>query len=193
MNEIYAQMSDAANGIECTASAVVPDPDCGAGFILANLAAARLDLTGAVVTAGLDPPAPTGRKGFYTGKVSVILTASDPDSPIESQTGCGTIPVTSEGTTTLTCNAISGGGPGNFSATVKRDTKPPKKPKIKGMRKNGPLPPKKKIKCKSKDATSGLKSCKIKGYSTKPGKHTLKATATDKAGLKSKSKLKYEV
>ena len=57
---------------------------------------------------------------------------------------------------------------------------------------NRMLPPKKKIKCKSKDKTSGLAKCKISGYSTKPGKHKLKAVAIDKAGLKSKKKtIKY--
>ena len=55
------------------------------------------------------------------------------------------------------------------------------------------LPRKNKIRCRSKDRTSGLASCRIKGYSRKRGRHTLVARATDKAGLSSVSKLRYRV
>lgn len=189
VNEIYAQMSSAGNAIACTSA--IPAEDCGAGFILANLAAAGLDRTGAVVGAAVDPARPTGKKGWYTGSVTVDFSVADPESPIE--TDCPDVPVTSDGTQTFTCNALSGGGPGAASASLQRDTKPPKEPKIKGIERRGEPPPKRKIKCKSSDATSGLDSCKIKGYSQKPGRHKLKATATDVAGLTSKSKFKYRV
>ena len=71
-------------------------------------------------------------------------------------------------------------------------------PKIKGNKARtypaASLPSRRKLKCRSKDRTSGLASCKIKGYTRKPGRHLLKATATDKAGLKSKvRKLAYRV
>lgn len=61
-----------------------------------------------------------------------------------------------------------------------------------GPRSNG-WPKKKRIRCKSNDPTSGIKSCKIKGYSKKAGKHKLKATAVNGAGLSSKATLKYRV
>jgi hypothetical protein len=192
VNEIYAQMSDPANAIDCTLTSGQPDTDCGGGFILADLAAGGLDRSGAVVTGSTSPASPTGARGWFTGDVTAQLTASDPESAIESTDGCGNFPVTIEGVQTLHCSAVSGGGPGDGSVTVKRDTKPPSKPKIKGFR-NGTLPPKRKLRCRSRDATSGIRSCKIKGYSRKPGKHKLRAIATDRAGLTAKSKLRYKV
>ena len=193
VNEIYAQMTDPANAIDCTLNAAVPDPDCGAGFSLADRAAAGLDRSGAVVSSSLDPAQPNGRRGWYTRDVAVNLSATDAQSPVESSSGCGSATVSTDGVQTFSCSAVSGGGPGTGSVTVKRDATPPKKPKIKGFRKGVPLPPKRKLKCKSKDATSGLATCRIKGYSAKPGKHKLTAIATDKAGLQAKRKLKYSV
>lgn len=199
VNEIYAQMTDPANAIDCTNTSLVPDPDCGAGFILADRAVAGLDRTGAVVKAALVPAQPNGKGGWFTKDVKLNWSITDPESPIEGTSGCGSATVTTDGTRTFSCSATSGGGPATGSVTVKRDTKKPKKPKIRGIKKGkayraNQLPAKKKVKkCKSKDATSGLKSCKVRGYSAKPGKHRLKATATDRAGLKSKKSLKYRV
>lgn len=198
VNEIYAQMTDPANAIECTSSAAIPDPDCGAGFILADRAMAALDKTPAVPLATLSPATPNGRQGFYTSDIAVSWTI-DPESPTESSTGCEPITVNTDGERSLSCSATSGGGAGTGSVTVKRDAKKPTKPRIKGIKKGKSyspteLPAKKKVKkCKAKDATSGIESCKVKGYDTKPGKHKLKATATDRAGLKSKASLTYTV
>ena len=193
VKEIYDTMTDSANAIDCTSSALVPDPDCGAGFILADRAVASLDTTGAEVSAATDPSKPNGKGGWFTKKsVGLSWSVTDSGSTIESSNGCDATTLKGDGTKNLTCNAVSGGGPGSGSITVKIDSTPPKKPKIKGFKGKGPLPPKKKIKCKSKDKTSGLAKCKISGYSTKPGKHKLKAVAIDKAGLKSKKKtIKY--
>ncbi len=197
VNEVYAQMTTPANAIDCTLTAGQPDTDCGGGFNLANLAAAGLDRTGAVVTSGANPAQPTGKNGWYTGDVTVTFVTADADSPIETANGCGSITVTTDGVQTLTCNAVSGGGPGSSAVTIMRDAKPPKKPKAKGIKNNAnfdrPLPPKNKVKCKSKDATSGLAKCKLKGYKSNPGNHKLKLTATDNAGNTSKSKVKYTV
>jgi hypothetical protein len=193
VNEIYSQMTNPANAIDCTGSALIPDPDCGAGFILADRAVAGLDRTGPQVSAQLSPTKPNGKGGWYTKNVGVTWAPSDPESAIESTSGCDPVTVKTDGKQKLTCTAVSGGGSGTGSVTVKRDTKKPSKPKITGIKNGKPLPPKSKVKCKSKDKTSGLKSCKIKGYSNKPGKHKLKATATDKAGLKSKSSLSYVI
>lgn len=193
VREIYGVMSDPANAIDCTSSALVPDPDCGAGFILADRAVAALDRSGAVVGAAISPAKATGKHGWYTKKkqsVSVSWTVTDPESAIESTSGCGATDVSKDGKVKLTCDAVSGGGPGSATVTIKRDTKRPSKPRVKGLKK---LPPKKKLKCKAKDKTSGIAKCKIKGYSRRPGAHELKLTATDKAGLKKKATVRYTV
>jgi hypothetical protein len=194
VDEIYALMTTPANAIDCIESPVVPDPDCGAGFILADLAAASFEHTGPVIAGSVDPAQPTGANGWYTGAVGVSFSVTDPESAILSASGCDPVAITAEGPQTVTCTATSEGGAESGSVTVQRDTVRPKKPKIKGIDKRGEPPPKQRIKCKSEDATSGVAKCKIKGYSRKSGKHTLKATATDNAGLKSKvKKFKYEV
>ena len=68
--------------------------------------------------------------------------------------------------------------------------------KFKGIKKtyaNGALPVKSKVKCKAKDPTSGIKSCKIKGFKTTKGTHKLKATAINGAGLKTKATFTYTI
>jgi hypothetical protein len=189
-DQIYARMTAPANAIDCTLTGGQPDTDCGAGFVLADLA---LDDTPPVVSATVNPSVPTGRHGWYTGDVTVSLSAADPQTAVQTATGCGNFQVTTDGVKTFTCTAVSSGGSGTGSVTVKRDSHAPSKPKIKGLRKHGKPPPKRKLKCKSTDATSGIASCTLKGYSRKPGKHTVRATATDNAGLTSKSKFKYKV
>ena len=44
-DEIERVMTDPVNAIDCTESALVPDPDCGAGFLLADSAFSALDIT----------------------------------------------------------------------------------------------------------------------------------------------------
>lgn len=194
VNEIYAQMSDPANAIDCSSSALIPDPDCGAGFILADFAVAGLDRTPIAPTPITVPQKPNGRRGWFTKKrVGLSWDLTDPESPTEGASDCDPVEVTTDGTASFTCSATSGGGAGATTVTVKRDTKKPSKPRITGFKPGKPLPPKSKVRCKSKDKTSGLKSCKVKGYSSAPGKHRLKATATDRAGLKSKASLTYTV
>jgi Subtilase family len=191
-DQIYSRMTNPTNAIDCTLTGGQPDTDCGAGFVLANLAVAGLDGTPPVVSTAVDPAVATGSNGWYTGDVTVSLSAADAQSTVQSANGCGNFPV-ADGVKTFTCTAVSSGGTGSGSVTVKRDSQPPSKPKIKGIKKHGKPPPKGKLKCKSTDATSGVASCTLKGYSRKPGKHTVRATATDNAGLTSKSKLKYKV
>ncbi len=187
--EIYDTMTDPANAIDCTSSAAVPDPDCGAGFILADHAVAGLDRTAVEIAAATNPAKPNGKKKWFTKKqVEVSWSVADPESAIEGSSGCDPATVTDQGTVTLTCDATSGGGPNSVTLKIKHDSKKPSKPKLKGK-----LSLKHKPKCKAKDKTSGLAKCKVKGYSTKPGKHKLKLTATDKAGLKSKATIRYTV
>ena len=194
VNEIYAQMSDPTNAIDCSSSALIPDPDCGAGFILGDRAVAGLDRTPVAPTPSTVPQKPNGKGGWFTTKrVRVSWDLTDPESPTEGASGCDPVEVSEDGKARFTCNATSGGGAGATTAIVKHDTNKPSKPKITGFKPGKPLPSKPKVKCKSKDKTSGLKSCRVRGYSTAPGKHKLKATATDKAGLKSKASLTYRV
>lgn len=194
VKEIYDTMTDPANAIDCTSSPLVPDPDCGAGFVLADRAVANLDRDGAVISAVTTPRRPGGKNGWYTSKsVGVTWSVTDSRSDVVSTSGCDPASISDQGIVELPCNAVSGGGRSGATLTVRHDSKPPSKPKLKGLRKGGPLPPKKKIRCKAKDKTSGIASCKVKGYSSAPGKHRFKLTATDKAGLKSKATVKYAV
>lgn len=187
--EIYNTMTDPANAIDCTSSAIVPDPDCGAGFIFADRAVATLDRTVVKVRARTKPGKPNGKEKWFTKKkVKVSWSVADPESAIESSRGCKPTTVKKQGKVKLTCRATSGGGPDSVKLKVKHDSEKPSKPKLKGK-----LSLKHKPKCKAKDKTSGLAKCKVKGYSTEPGKHKLKLTATDKAGLKSKRTIAYTV
>jgi hypothetical protein len=192
-DQIYSRMTNTANAIDCSLTAGQPDTDCGAGFVLANFASAGLDGTPPVVSTAVNPSVPTGNNGWYTGDVTVSLSAADAQSTVQSANGCGNFPVTTDGVKTFACTAVSSGGTGTGSVSVKRDSQPPSKPKIKGIRKHRKPPPKRKLKCKSSDETSGIASCTLEGYSRKPGKHKVRAIATDNAGLTSKSKLKYKV
>ncbi len=70
-----------------------------------------------------------GPNGWYTSDVDVEWSFSDPESPITDVTDdCVPLSVTwdtpPEGVT-LTCTATSGGGTGEASITIKRDTTPP--------------------------------------------------------------------
>jgi hypothetical protein len=198
-DEIERRMTDPANAIDCTESTAVPDPDCGAGFLLADLAFGGLDRDGPVVDPVLTPARPNGRNGWYTRPVSLEWQVSDPGSPIFSQ-DCPSVLKASDGIATLTCVATSGGGTSSAAVRIKLDSTKPRKPRIRGLKpktytRSGrkKLPRKKKIRCRSKDRTSGLASCRIKGYSRKRGRHTLVAKATDKAGLSSVRRLRYRV
>lgn len=197
--EIEARMSDPASAIDCVSSILVPDPDCGAGFLLADAAFAALDQTGPVVSASLSPAGPNGKDGWFTRNVGIAWNSTDAESAIESAP-CAATGDSTDGVEIFTCQATSGGGSTTGSITVKRDTVRPATPKISGIKpgtfgRSGrkALPPKARIRCRSKDGTSGLASCRITGYSRKAGRHTLVAKATDRAGLSSTSKLRYTV
>ncbi len=53
--EIERVMTDPANAIDCIESALVPDPDCGAGFLLADRAFSALDFTAPDTTINTGP------------------------------------------------------------------------------------------------------------------------------------------
>jgi hypothetical protein len=141
------------------------------------------------------PAAPTGTNGWFVGNVTLAWLVADPGSPVAEVTNCGNQTISTDGTSTFSCSARSSGGTSVGMATIKRDASAPSKPKFKGIKKSyphGAKPIKKKVKCTSKDPQSKVK-CKIKGFSTKPGKHTLTAIATNQAGLVTKKKFKYTI
>ncbi|HEX6602340.1 MAG TPA: S8 family serine peptidase, partial [Solirubrobacterales bacterium] len=196
VNEIYSSMSTDGNSIDCTATAGIPDADCGYGFVLADRALAALDRNGPVITPRTVPRRPNGHHGWFRKPVRVSFSVSDPDSPIESVNGCGSATDRKQGRRTFTCSATSGGGPATRRFKVKLDSKPPSKPIVKGIRKGQTLKPSQlpaKPRCRSRDRTSGIDTCRVKGFSTSRGSHTLKAIATDKAGNRSVSRIPYRV
>ena len=67
-DEIERLMTDPANAIDCTESAAVPDPDCGAGFLLADLAFGALDRDGPVVNPVLTPASRTAGTAGIRGR-----------------------------------------------------------------------------------------------------------------------------
>jgi hypothetical protein len=105
--------------------------------------------------------------------------------------------VSTDGSQTLTCSASGAGGSNSDSVSFKLDASPPTTPVIRGIAAKrytrARLPKRSKIKCSSSDPTSGVSSCAVKGYSSRLGKHTLTATATNGAGLSASRKLKYKV
>lgn len=198
VNEIYAQMTDPANAIPCASAN--PLQDCGAGFILADRAVVALDKTPIKPTPITVPQRANGKGGWFTRKkVKLSWDVTDPESPTEGTEGCEPTKIKNQGTIRIKCAATSGGGTGRSTARVKHDSRKPKRPKVKGIREGGTykasrLPAAGRVRrCRSKDATSGLRSCRVRGFSTKPGRHELKATATDEAGLKAKRTVSYRV
>ena len=199
VEEIERRMTDPANAIDCIDSALVPDPDCGAGFLLADGAFLEPDRDGPSVNPVFSPARPNGKRGWYTKTVSLEWQVEDLQSEIESQ-NCPAAVQNFDGKRSYSCVAVSGGGTTNAVVRIKRDTVKPRVPRITRIRSRTyrlsggrKLPAKKKIKCRSRDRTSGIFSCRVKGYSRRPGTHTLVAKATDKAGLRSVSKLRYRV
>lgn len=195
VSQVYATLGDPANAIDCTLTAGAPDADCGAGFLLADSA---LDQTGPVIAGRTAPRRPNGRHGWFVRPVGVIFSVTERQSQLFSTSGCVRVTDRRQGKRTFTCTATSGGGTSRGRVKVKLDSRPPVKPKLKGISRGavfdpGGLPARGTLKCRSRDRTSGLASCRIKGYSRSPGRHTLKAIATDRAGLRSISRVPYSV
>ena len=85
------------------------------------------------VTVDATPPVVTpnvtgtlGANGWYTGNVTVAFAVNDPDTPVTSTTGCGTVTVSADTPgASFSCTATSAGGPRTESVTVKRDATVP--------------------------------------------------------------------
>jgi hypothetical protein len=197
VDELYAIMRNGTGAVDCTATGF-PDGDCGWGFILADGKLNQvLDSTPPAVAPVLSPAAPDGANGWYHSNVSVSWNVSDPDSPVGSQTGCAAQTVSSDGVATLPCSALSAGGTTDAPLTIQRDSVPPAPPTFSGIAATtyalAAVPPAGAVGCTSSDATSGIASCVVSGYSATPGTHTLTATAVDRSGLSTTSALTYAV
>ena len=196
VDELYAIMTSPANALDCVLSAALPDPDCGAGFVLADRAVQMaLDATPPVIAPALAPAAPDGANGWYRTAVGVTWSVSDAESPVVHPVGCGAASVSASGT--LTCSATSAGGTATVPLSIKVDSTPPTAPAFAGIaaRSYAPaaLPAAKAIRCTSGDETSGVASCVVSGFKSGPGSHTLTAVATNDAGLTATNRLTYRV
>ncbi len=194
-SQIEAIMTDPTRATDCQPAGARPDPDCGAGFVYADSAVQALDSTGPNVVAGVTGP--SGANGWRTGDATIDWSVTDPESVITGG-DCERVVVTADTPgTTRECGATSIGGSTRGSVTVKRDSTPPLPPTVTGITSGtfseASLPPLETIGCTSTDATSGVASCAVAGYSRQAGSHTLTATATDNAGLQSSSTVTYEV
>ena len=180
-------MTNPANALDCTATAGQPDLDCGAGFLMADRAVQAVDTT---PTHGERRAEPGGSQRGQR----LVHRAGHRDlggrRPADGRLRADRLrvrPVPPDGTTTLTCTARSIGGSATGSVTVKRDSSAPTNViSSRGSRRrtqHGTKPVKKKVKCKAKDAGSGIATCMVNGLKTTPGKHTVTVTATNNAGL----------
>ena len=197
IDELYAIMTSPANALDCALSAGVPDPDCGAGFVLADRAVAMaLDPTPPVVTPAVDDGGTPGANGWYTGPLTLSWSVADPDSPVIGAKGCGSASP-DDGVTVFTCSATSAGGTASVPVTIRRDTTPPAALAISGIAARtyvpATLPKESAIRCRASDPTSGITGCSITGYSTALGAHTLRATVSDGAGLKATTTLRFAI
>jgi hypothetical protein len=196
VNELYAIMTNPANALACVSSA--PLADCGAGFILADRALTQgLDSTPPVIAGAVTPAAPTGANGWYIAPVQLAWSVSDDGSPVTDAAGCATS-ATADAATTFVCSASSAGGPASLSLAIRLDSTPPSAPAFAGISAGvvyhpTTLPAAASVGCAASDATSGVDSCTVTGYSSAPGPHLLTAVAVNDAGLSSSSTLAYSV
>lgn len=103
----------------CAAGACAADVD-GAAFTTAW----RTFATPPIVTPHVDGP--QAADGWYTGDVNVTWDVADPETGIDSSSGCDPVTLTEDTAgTTITCTATSLGGTTTKSVTIARDTTPP--------------------------------------------------------------------
>lgn len=127
-----------------------------------------------------------GENGWYTSNVTVSWTVTDPESTVNSTSGCGTSTVTADTAgTAFTCSATSTGGTAEKSVTIQRDAT---RPTIIGSAspaanangwRNSPVT----VSFTCNDAGSGIATCPDpQTLGNEGANQTANGTATDKAG-----------
>jgi len=143
-----------------------------------------------------------GKNGWYTSNVQVSWTVSAGASPIASESGCGTVTISTDTSgQTLTCSATSAGGTTTTRAvTIKRDATSPtasvSSPSSGATYKIGSTVA---AAYSCADSLSGVASCigtvadgaPISTAAT--GSHSFTVTATDLAGNVTQSVIRYTV
>ena len=81
------------------------------------------DSTPPVITP--NPSGRLGNNGWYVTSVDVDWNVTDNESAVTSKSGCDPTTVNTDGSTTLTCTAISAGGTNSRPVTIKRDATAP--------------------------------------------------------------------
>ncbi len=165
--------------------------DAGGLPVQASKTYSIVDPTPPTISYVLDPASASGLNGWYKTNVSLTWTVTENESPNSLQTtGCVNENVTADQLeTTYSCSATSAGGSATqVDAKIKRDATAPTNVALTGGPANGatyyigldtiPAAPT----CLANDATSGLATCVVTGYSTAAGTHSVKGTATDNAG-----------
>ena len=190
---VAAILTSPAYALDCPGAPGQPDSDCGSGFIQADrMVAAAKDTSPPAVTLATTPAAGPG--GWFPGPVNVSWAVADPESPVYAASGCAAASFATVGTSG--CTASSAGGTTARTLQIRIDKTKPTKLRAKGLKKtyvHGTKPIKRKVKCKAKDAESGVVSCKLKGLKTTPGTHKVTLVATNGAGLVTKMKFRYTI
>jgi len=145
-----------------------------------------IDLTPPRVSAAVDGT--LGSNGWYVSDVSVDWSASDPDSAINSQIGCGATVFTGDaGGQASTCEATSDGGTTSDAVSIDRDTTPPTITPVRvgTLGNNGWYTSEVTLSFDCADATSGIDACTPAGpvvLSANGANPPVAANATDRAG-----------
>lgn len=152
------------------------------GFHAEQAFSVTISLSAPIITPVVNGTA--GTNGWYIGNVSVSWTVVDPETPVTSTSGCGTV-VQSANTAgvTFTCTATSSGGTASESVTIKLDkVKPTLAPVVS---QNKPLINDGTVIATpfGADALSGLASASCAAVDTSSvGTKQVNCTATDVAG-----------
>lgn len=138
--------------------------------------------------------------GWYNHSVGYQFTGNDATSGIAS---CSSGTYNGPDGTDLKVNGSCTDRAGNESAQVasslfKYDATKPSNITFSSIASNasfdfGDVPAQSGLNCSAQDATSGVESCSISGYSSAVGNHTLTATARDQAGNSETQTLAYSV
>jgi hypothetical protein len=159
------------------------------------------DTTPPVITPSITGTA--GSNGWYRTNVVVSWTVSDPESTVTSTTGCTSVTLKTDTTSsgvTYTCNATSAGGSRSASVTIKRDTVAPTvtitSPKDNQIVSRGQVVL---AQYSCQEGLSGLVSCSgtvangVAVDTATKGKKQFTVTAQDQAGNSQQVKVSYTV